>query len=131
MEVRALLSEYYSPDMPADVLAAKLADWADELQDWTVQQVLWARRKWVRENPDRRPNVGHILQIMKAERGRQKANERRAAERANTPEAPRERITPDRAAEILREHGFGQLVAFEPKAMPDCNFDETKTQRGN
>ncbi len=50
--------------------AAILADWADTLEDWTHEQVVWALRKWRNGNPSRRPNPGHILGILKEARGK-------------------------------------------------------------
>lgn len=53
--------------------AAILADWADTLEDWEPKQVLWGLRKWRNENPSRKPNPGHILGILKEQRGKSEA----------------------------------------------------------
>lgn len=50
--------------------AAILADWMDELEDWTVDQIRAALREWRRTNPSKKPNPGHILILLKAGRGR-------------------------------------------------------------
>lgn len=47
-----------------------LADWADTLEDWEHRQVVWALRKWRNENPNKKPNPGHILAVLKEQRGR-------------------------------------------------------------
>lgn len=52
---------------------AVLADWADCLEDWTVEQVHWALRKWRDDFPSKRPNPSHISKILKDERGRKLA----------------------------------------------------------
>ena len=46
-----------------------LVDWMDELQDWTVDQINFALRKWRASNPSKKPNPAHISTILKLERG--------------------------------------------------------------
>jgi len=79
-----------------------MADWCDALEDWTQEQIVWALRKWRNENPNKKPNAGHILAVMKEARGRKIA--------AQLPKpkakADRERISADRASEIMQEIGF-------------------------
>jgi hypothetical protein len=101
-EVKTVLSAYFQPSEAEEIRAAQLAWWCDELQDWTQEQVVWALRNWNRENPDRRPTPGHIVAIMKEARGRKIASQLPKPE----PEAPKERMSADRAAEIMREVGF-------------------------
>ena len=100
-EVRVVLSAYFQPSETEQVKAAQLSWWCDELQDWTVEQIVWALRKWNSENPDRRPTPGHIVSICKRERGR-----KYAASVERTPEPERDRITPEAATEILKRAGF-------------------------
>lgn len=101
-EVRTVLSAYFQPHEAEEVRAAQLAWWCDELQDWTREQVVWALRKWNRDNPRIRPTPGDIVAICKKARGQKMA--------ASMPkQEPREDctpISPDRAAEILAEAGF-------------------------
>ena len=52
---------------------AVLADWCDELEDWTVDQVRWGLRNWRNSNPSKKPNPAHIVEILKARRGRELA----------------------------------------------------------
>lgn len=64
-----VLSAYFQPHESADIQTAQLAWWADELQDWTREQVVWALRKWNRDEPRRRPTPGDILRLLKSKRG--------------------------------------------------------------
>ena len=101
-DVRTVLSAYFQPHEAEEIKAAQLAWWCDELQDWTQEQVLWALRKWNRDKPDRRPTPGHIVQIMKAARGRKIA----ASLPKQKPAPERKPIDGDAANAILAEHGF-------------------------
>ena len=85
--------------------AAQLAWWCDELQDWTREQVVYALRKWNREKPRLRPTAGDIVSMLKKLRGEKEAR-KMIADRAAPQEPPKERISPDRAAEILAEAGY-------------------------
>jgi len=103
-----ILSGYWNATPQAQIKAGILADWCDTLQDWTREQIVWALRKWRNECPDKRPNPGHILAIMKEARGRKHA----AQLPKQKPEPQREKITPEKAEEILAAAGF------RPKEMP-------------
>jgi len=85
--------------------------WCDELQDWKIEQVRWALRKWNREQPRKRPTPGDIVGILKAERGRRYA-EQVKANRQDEPQQV-ERVSAERASEILAQAGF------RPKKMSD------------
>ena len=50
--------------------AAILADWMDELEDWHIDQIRDALRKWRRLNASKKPNPAHILGILKGSRGK-------------------------------------------------------------
>ncbi len=102
-DVEVILHGYWQSNPPAEIKTAILADWADALEDWSHKQVVWALRKWRNDNPSRKPNPGHILGILKAERG--KAEAARAAS-APASEEPRERVTADKAQAILAEFGM-------------------------
>ena len=84
------------------VIAARLSWWCDELQDWTQEQVVWALRKWNRDNPDKEPTPGHVVQIMKEARGRKVA----ASLPKPPPEPERKPLDPETAARIRAEAGF-------------------------
>lgn len=79
-----------------------MADWCDALEDWTQEQIVWALRRWRNENPNKKPNAGHILAVMKEARGRKVA----AQLPKQQPKPDRERISADRASEIMQEIGF-------------------------
>jgi hypothetical protein len=85
-----------------------MAWWADELEDWYPEQVVWALRKWNTDNPRLRPTVGDIVKILKEARAnkfaKQYAEQRKQIEQ--TPEQPRERVSAEKAAEILKQAGF-------------------------
>lgn len=105
-EVEVILHSYWQSSPPPAIKAGILADWCDALDDWTQEQVVWSLRKWRNDNPDKRPNPGHILAICKNARGRRIAKE--MAQKQKTEPAPRaDRITAERAAEIVREAGIG------------------------
>lgn len=93
---------YWQSTPPDQVKAGIMADWCDALEDWTQEQIVWALRKWRNENPNKKPNAGHILAVMKEARGR-----KIAAQLPKPKEkADRERISADRASEIMQEIGF-------------------------
>lgn len=116
-DVEVILQGYWQALPPEEIKAAMLADWADSLEDWSHKQILWALRKWRNENPNKKPNPGHILSILKLERG--KAEAKRMKAKAPEPEAPRERISPERAKEIAEEAGCrvgsnGKIIVASP-----------------
>lgn len=86
------------------VVAAKIAWWCDELQDWTQEQVVWGLREWNRNSPRTDPSPGDILAMMKEMRGRREAAKMAAI--APPPEPERVPITPEMAAAILAEVGL-------------------------
>jgi hypothetical protein len=107
-EVRVVLSAYFQPHESDEVKAAQMAWWADELEDWYPEQVVWALRKWNTDHPRLRPTVGDIVKILKEARAnkfaKQYAEQRKQIEQA--PEQPRERVSAEKAAEILKQAGF-------------------------
>ena len=84
-EVRVALSAYFQPHEAEEVRAAQLAWWTDELQEWTLKQVVYALRQWNRENPRLRPTPGDILSILLVTRGKREADRAKLA--APKPEA--------------------------------------------
>lgn len=70
IEVEIVLDGYWQ-NRPGDQMkAAILADWMDELEDWHIDQIRWALRRWRSLNPSKKPNPAHIAAILKCERGR-------------------------------------------------------------
>lgn len=78
-EVRVVLSAYFQPNESNEVQAAQLAWWCDELEDWTHEQVVWALRRWNKENPDRRPSPGHISKLLLKTRGKKEVERAKLA----------------------------------------------------
>lgn len=105
-EVLAVLSAYFQPSDSPEIRAINKAWWCDELQDWTQDQVVYAMRKWNRDYPRLRPTPGDIVKLLKLLRGMREA-ERMQAKRQAEPEPCGDRVTAERAAEILREAGIG------------------------
>ena len=99
--VKACLRNYWQAPKDAVIEDMEMADWLSALEDWSVSDVQDALRKWVMDNPSRRPNFGHIAAALKDKRGREFAASIKPA-----PEPERERITPERAAEIIAEIGI-------------------------
>lgn len=92
---------------------AVLADWCDELEDWPQDQVRAALREWRSKNPSRKPNPGHVLEILKRWRGQSFAASRPVAQ-----DAPREEpCSPEVAKEILRKAGFA-VKRFDDPPTP-------------
>lgn len=101
-EVEVIKHSYWQSTPPEQIKAGILADWCDALEDWKLEQVVWALRKWRNENPNKGPNPGHILILLKEARGKKIA----AQLPKQDPEPERERISGDRATEIMAEAGF-------------------------
>jgi hypothetical protein len=105
--VKATLRQYWTPKDDEIVDAVELDDWRAALEDWPVDDIRRHLRQWVADNPNKRPNHGHIAQSLKLERGRAWADRQ-----VPKPEPERPRVTPEAAAEIMARAGFA------PKAMP-------------
>jgi hypothetical protein len=103
--VRTVLSAYFQPSESEEIKAAQLSWWCDELQSWSAEQVMWALRKWNRDNSRLRPTPGDIVALLKQERGKSIAR-KMAEERTEQAEQPKERLDAERANSILREYGF-------------------------
>lgn len=93
--VETILDGYWQSDMSQKKRDLILMDWCDELEDWPVESVKAALRQWRRENPSKKPNPGHILQILNRAWGERHANQVRAV--------------------------VQQLRAPEPLSIPDLN----------
>jgi len=89
-DVEMILDGYWK-DRPSEEMKARiLSDWADTLQDFHHNSVLAALRKWRNENPNRKPNPGHILSILKEGWGKKVVREAQPA-----PEPDIQEITPE------------------------------------
>lgn len=112
-EVETVLSAYFQPNEAESIKASQLSWWCDTLQDWTIEQVVWALRHWNEKNSRSRPTPGDILAICKAKRGQRIARELESQPQ-NT-ETKKKRITAERAAEIIKE------ARSAPKRMEAVN----------
>lgn len=114
-----ILQGYWQTELAPQMKAAVLADWADELEDWHLEQVRWTLREWRRENPRRKPNAADVAAILKAERGKAEMA-RRAAQQSTQPEK-REPISAERANAILAELGFAvkRIEPLKEQASPE------------
>lgn len=81
-----------------------LMDWMDGLQDYLLAEVQAACREWVKRQPRKMPNEGDIENIIKEFRRDQWLA--RKATMPPEPEKPKERVSAERAAEILAQAGF-------------------------
>lgn len=81
LRIEAFLANGYWQDlsMSEEVKTLILEDWADELQNWSMDRIRAALIAWRDENPRRRPNPGDIKKILKDEWGRENAAKVRAA----------------------------------------------------
>ena len=79
-----------------------IADWMDALQDYPLNEVRAACRAWVQDNPRRMPNEGDIRGKILAARSKHVA----ALPMPDERQAPRDRLSAERAAEIMAEAGF-------------------------
>lgn len=78
-----------------------VSDWMDALQDFPLSEVQGACQAWVRDNSRRMPNEGDIRGIIMAHRSKRVAILPRPDR-----EPDRQRISAERAAEIVAEAGF-------------------------
>lgn len=114
-EVKTVLSAYFQPHEDDSIKSAQLAWWCDELEDWTREQVVWALRKWNRDNPRWRPTPGDIVSICKKQRGMKLAKEMRET----PPKEPKDtepKLTAEDKARIAAELG---LPVLTPKRMTE------------
>jgi hypothetical protein len=111
--VAALLSPYYEKDIPQAVRKMEAEDWEQALSGFPQWAIERAVRWWKSDaNADRRkrPLEGDIVARCKVEMdgvaSASKVLEMKQRGAEHKPE-PCERLTADRAAEIMRDVGFG------------------------
>lgn len=117
----SLLSPYYEKDVPQGVRVMEAEDWADALSEFPQWAIQKAAQWWKSaDNPDRRkrPLEGDIaarakfeMQVVRAAQIKLRTN----GGCKSQPEPDKERISPQRASEILAE------VGFHPKRMDVAN----------
>lgn len=101
---------YYDRARGEALSTAVLREWIDRLEGWTTDQIRDAFRAWQDQQPSRRPNPAHIVQLLKAEWGRRNAEQTRAA-LAPPVEPPKDRISDERRRAILIEAGLRDPLA--------------------
>lgn len=130
-EVEVVLQGYWQAALSPQMKAAVLADWADELEDWPLDQIRWALREWRRCNPNRKPNPGHVSAILKHERGKKYAA-RMAEERKQADAAPRKGPSAEakrRADDILRS-AFPGVMGPNGQAVLDEVIGDVTAETG-
>lgn len=95
-----LLSHYWRENDPAPLTAAIGADWATVLEGMPRDAIQLACIEYQRSEPRRKPTPGAIYQLAMKYVPKPKLVER------NEPEPTRERVSRERAAEILAEAGY-------------------------
>lgn len=106
IEVRIILNGYWQPDDSPEMQRAVLAHWLDALEDWPLDAVRSALIGWQMENPNRRPNPGHIVQILKRKRGEEFAARMRQLPKADN-------VTP-----IVSDEARARNLAFIADKFP-------------
>ena len=100
--VEAMLASWFTPSMSEAAQAAYLMDWTDEMEGFKAEQVRKAFQIYRYDQPDRRPNPGHIRRILNDRWGKHVMAQIRAKQAESQPE-PRETVSPDRVAEIMAQ----------------------------
>lgn len=93
-----LLSHYWRDDDPVELTAAIGADWANVLEGLPQEYIQRACIEYMRDEPKRKPSPGAIYQI--ARRMMPKPSP------VPEPERTEPRVSPEAAAEILKQAGF-------------------------
>lgn len=82
-----------------------ITDWMDALQDYPLPEIQAACREFTKAHPRKMPNEGDILGFI--QRARAQVWQARKAKMAPQRDTPPDRISRERATEILQEAGFG------------------------
>lgn len=90
--VKAELRSYWTAQPDPEVDALEVASWVEELQDWSIDEIRAGFSAWVRDNPSKRPNRGHISQLLKRARGKAWVEQK---SRHAQPEPPARAISPE------------------------------------
>lgn len=107
--VKAELRSYWTAKPDPEVDALEVTGWVEELEDWSIDEIRAGFAAWVNDNPNKRPNRGHISQLLKQARGKAWA-----ASNPRQPEAPRgEPCSREAAAEIMARAGFAPRRASQ------------------
>jgi len=108
--IATLLSHYWRDDDPSELTEAIARDWADILEGLPQDAISKACTSYLRSEPRRKPTPGAIYAL-----ARDFVPRPVIVARSPEPDIPRERMSAERAAEIMAE------VGFRPKRMGDAN----------
>lgn len=115
--VETILDGYWQADMSEMKRNYILADWCDDMERWTFESIRAALRWWRRQNPNKKPNPGHIRAILERAQAERKASERKAIAQQQPPSALQK--NPDRSVRLAN---IDELNAKYPgwiKRMPE------------
>ena len=107
--IATLLSHYWRDDDPSELTEAIARDWADILEGLPQDAISKACTSYLRSEPRRKPTPGAIYAL-----ARDFVPRPVIVARSPEPDIPRERMSAERAAEIMAE------VGFRPKRMGDA-----------
>ena len=107
--IATLLSHYWRDDDPSELTEAIARDWADILEGLPQDAISKACTSYLRSEPRRKPTPGAIYAL-----ARDFVPRPVIVARSPEPDMPRERMSAERAAEIMAE------VGFRPKRMGDA-----------
>jgi len=99
--IATLLGHYWREDDPSELNEAMGRDWADILEGMPQDAIAKACMAYLRSEPRRKPSPGAIYALARDYMPRPTV-----VHRAPEPEPVRERMTAERAAEIMAEVGF-------------------------
>lgn len=102
--IETLLSHYFQPGTDERIAEAAMTDWIRLLSSMPQQAISFACDRYMANQPRRRPGPGDILCIAQTW-----LNDQRKQYMRKLPpptEEKRERVSKERAAEILKEYGF-------------------------
>lgn len=119
--ILTLLGHYWREDDPVELTGAIARDWAEILQGLPADVIQGAVMRYLRDEPRRKPTPGAIYAIALDMVPRPKIVPRSPSLGKSAP--PKERVSADRAAEIMAEAGYRSYV---PKKFPitgDGNAD--------
>lgn len=130
--VETVLDGYWQADMSQKKRDLILMDWCDELEEWPVESVKAALRQWRQENPSKKPNPGHILQILKRAWGERNVEQVRAVVNGLQPPAPKDLPDLERRQAIageLAERFPGLIKRLDPLKERASAAEVNDTQR--
>ena len=115
VRARALLGNYWTTTPSEAELEITARDWMDCLENYSPDEITGACKKWVIDNPRKRPNFGHIREIIDARRARILAKHR--TEQPQPVEPEREVLSVEERQRIAAEMGM-PVIGTPDKSSP-------------